>query len=91
MSRTRILALAIVSALLAACGGSEENATTSGSPATPAGAGNTPAVANVDQERLNNAALEPDQWLTFGGTYNEQRYSPLSQINRDNVDQLGLA
>ena len=29
--------------------------------------------------------------MTYGGNYEEQRYSGLSQINRDNVKQLGLA
>ena len=33
----------------------------------------------------------PGQWLTVGGTWNEQRFSPLSQINDKNVGRLGLA
>jgi glucose dehydrogenase len=47
--------------------------------------------ANVSDERLVQAAAEPSQWLTYGGTYEEQHYSKLSQITRDNVGQLGLA
>jgi PQQ-dependent dehydrogenase (methanol/ethanol family) len=31
------------------------------------------------------------EWLSHGLDYNEQRYSPLKQINADNVNQLGLA
>ena len=50
-----------------------------------------PEFGNVDQERLVNAENEPNQWLTYGGTYNEQRYSTLDQINVENIDQLGLA
>ena len=53
-----------------------------------AGAG---APANVTAERLLNAASEPSQWMTYGGNYEEQRYSRLSQINQNNVKQLGLA
>jgi quinohemoprotein ethanol dehydrogenase len=49
------------------------------------------APANVTAERLLNAASEPSQWMTYGGNYQEQRYSGLSQINRNNVKQLGLA
>jgi quinohemoprotein ethanol dehydrogenase len=49
------------------------------------------APANVTAKRLLNAASEPSQWMTYGGTYEEQRYSGLSRINRDNVKQLGLA
>ena len=30
-------------------------------------------------------------WLTHGRTHSEQRYSPLAQINADNVANLGLA
>lgn len=46
--------------------------------------------ANVTQERLLHADSEPSQWMTYGGDYEEQRYSRLSQINRDNVKELGL-
>lgn len=31
------------------------------------------------------------EWTMYGGSYSEQRYSPLKQINADNVSQLGLA
>jgi quinohemoprotein ethanol dehydrogenase len=31
------------------------------------------------------------QWLSYGRDYQEQRYSPLSDINRDNINQLDLA
>jgi quinoprotein glucose dehydrogenase len=30
-------------------------------------------------------------WPAYGGTYNAQRFSPLDQINRDNVDELERA
>jgi quinohemoprotein ethanol dehydrogenase len=48
-------------------------------------------AANVTARRLLHADSEPSQWLTYGGDYEEQRYSRLSQINRDNIRQLGLA
>src|ERR1044071_7218913 len=48
-------------------------------------------AANVTDQRLLNAASEPSQWMTYGGTYSEQRFSRLSQINKDNVKDLGLA
>ncbi len=31
------------------------------------------------------------QWTSVGRTADEQRFSPLTQINRDNVTRLGLA
>jgi quinohemoprotein ethanol dehydrogenase len=49
------------------------------------------AAANVDAKRLLNASSEPSQWMTYGGNYEEQRFSKLARINRDNVKQLGLA
>jgi quinohemoprotein ethanol dehydrogenase len=45
----------------------------------------------VDVVRLRTAAEEPDSWLTHGRTWDEQRHSPLQQIDRENVGQLGLA
>lgn len=49
-------------------------------------AGTTPTV---DGARIS--AGRSTDWLTYGRTYDEQRYSPLSQINRDTVSGLGLA
>ncbi len=37
------------------------------------------------------AAGNGDEWLTYGGGYDEQRFSPLTQITDKNVGQLGLA
>lgn len=48
-------------------------------------------IGDIDNERIYNADTEPSNWLAFGRTYEEQRFSPLSQINRDNVSDLGLA
>jgi quinohemoprotein ethanol dehydrogenase len=59
-------------------------------PASSASRGSA-AAANVTAERLLRATSEPSQWMTYGGNYEEQRYSRLSQIDRSNVKQLGLA
>ena len=50
-----------------------------------------PAVGMIDEDRINNADREPGNWLAYGRTYEEQRFSPLEQINRTNVSKLGLA
>ena len=44
----------------------------------------------VDDARL--LAGEPDgaNWLSYGRTYDEQRFSPLSQVSDSNIGQLGL-
>ena len=47
--------------------------------------------AAVDHERLLAADSEPGNWMTWGRTYSEQRFSPLDQIDDGNVDELGLA
>ncbi|MFZ0143203.1 MAG: PQQ-binding-like beta-propeller repeat protein, partial [Candidatus Sulfotelmatobacter sp.] len=45
----------------------------------------------MNESRLINADREPGNWMTYGRTYNEQRFSPLNQVNDRNVSQLGLA
>ena len=47
--------------------------------------------ADVNESRIVNADREPGNWMTYGRTYDEQRFSPLNQINDQNVSQLGLA
>jgi quinohemoprotein ethanol dehydrogenase len=49
------------------------------------------AAAAVDSARLLEAPSRPADWIMHGGTYSEQRYSPLDQIDADNVGDLGLA
>jgi len=50
-----------------------------------------PPPAAVNAARLVAADDEPGNWMSYGRTYDEQRYSPLDQVNTDNVGQLGLA
>ncbi len=50
-----------------------------------------PGIGMIDDARINNADSEPGNWLAYGRTYEEQRFSPLTSINRENVNQLGLA
>ena len=79
MIRSRILGTSLLlSATIVACGTLIQTATA-----------DTPA-ANVTAKRLVNAAKEPGQWMTYGGTYSEQRFSTLKQINDGNVSTLGL-
>jgi quinohemoprotein ethanol dehydrogenase len=47
--------------------------------------------ANVDGAKIANADADPGEWLTNGRTYSEQRYSPLKQIDKANVKNLGVA
>jgi PQQ-dependent dehydrogenase (methanol/ethanol family) len=45
----------------------------------------------VDQARLAGAAGDLDNWLGYGRTFAEDRYSPLEQINDRTVGRLKLA
>ncbi len=45
----------------------------------------------VDAARIIAADDEPQNWLTHGRDYGEQRFSPLDQINDETVSDLGLA
>jgi quinohemoprotein ethanol dehydrogenase len=81
--RTGVVGLSVsLCVALAGCQRSENAA-----PAAPAAA---VGAANVTKERLLNADAEPSQWLTYGGNYDEHRFSRLTRIDRDNVKQLGL-
>jgi alcohol dehydrogenase (cytochrome c) len=51
--------------------------------------GQAPPVAQgVTYERLVRARSEPQNWLTYYGAYDGQRYSALDQITTGNVTQL---
>ena len=44
--------------------------------------------AQVTSDRIMNAADEPQNWLTYNGTYSSQRHSGLTQITATNVGDL---
>ena len=48
-------------------------------------------AADVDAKRLDAAAGDPDNWMSHGRTYAEDRFSPLTDINDENAKTLGLA
>jgi len=54
----------------------------------PASAADSPAPVNA--ARLDNAERDSSNWLSYGRTYSEQRYSPLAKISDSNANQLGL-
>ena len=47
------------------------------------------AAAPVTDAMLRNP--DPSDWLMYSRTYDAQRYSPLTEINRDNVRSMALA
>jgi quinohemoprotein ethanol dehydrogenase len=51
----------------------------------------TESTGGVDGAAILASATSGDDWLSHGRTYDEQRYSPLDQINEATVGKLGLA
>jgi len=49
-----------------------------------------PLWGQLTSERILNAGKEPQNWLTYNGSYTSQRYSTLDQINQGNVKNLTL-
>jgi quinohemoprotein ethanol dehydrogenase len=79
MGRSNIFVVMVAAGLtLAGCSGGSNTA-------APRGA------AAVDAARIEAADREPGNWLTYGRTYDEQRFSPLRQLDAGNVKGLGLA
>jgi len=77
-------------ALLASCSGEQTSSTSNVMQEEQA----APAVVSdemIAAPDLLNAANNNSEWLTYGRTYSEERFSPLTQINRESVDQLGVA
>jgi alcohol dehydrogenase (cytochrome c) len=58
-------------------------------PPQAAGKQATPAFAPVTAQTLTNP--DPSDWLMVSRTLDEQRFSPLNQINKSNVSQLRMA
>jgi quinohemoprotein ethanol dehydrogenase len=48
------------------------------------------AAGPIDATHIIGADATPNEWLSHGRTYSEQRFSPLTQINEHNIEQLGL-
>ena len=95
MTIRRVLATAAMSALwLSACGNpAEEGADTApdANAETETETVTSTGSAAVDDERLLNAASTPQDWLTYNGTYDEQRHSALTGITKENISELAPA
>ena len=49
------------------------------------------ALKPVTPARLLNGTTDPSAWLMYGGNYQSWRFSPLTDINRQNVQHLRAA
>src|SRR3954449_1069676 len=50
-----------------------------------------PVTDGLTYERILNARSEPQNWLTYYGAYDGQRYSPLDEVTTENVTRPKLA
>jgi len=71
---------------LCACGAQPSPVAAPAPPAPP-----RPSAGNLDAARLAHASDEPDQWFTPGRDGAGSYYSPLRDINAENVARLGFA
>ena len=88
LPRTALAALLVIT--LTACDKKVATETPPATPVTEAVSAAPPPVAQVNARRLVEADKEPGNWMSYGRTYSEQRFSPLQQVNADNVNELGL-
>jgi quinohemoprotein ethanol dehydrogenase len=93
---TRLFGLSLlVPFVLAGCGQAADQSSSQQAPAAAVEVADAavaaPAAAAVDDARLLQGTNDPNLWAHYGGSYNEQRYSPLAAINTENAGQLGLA
>ena len=52
---------------------------------------NVDGAGAINAKRLLAASSDTANWMSYGRTYDEQRFSPLEQVNTGNVKDLGLA
>ena len=82
------LAAVLLSALaIVACSKKSDDSSPSAAAPSPSSAG----PAAVDAARLLAAEDDTANWMSYGRTYSEQRFSPLDAVNTESVQDLGLA
>ena len=53
--------------------------------------GSVTVRAQIPSDRIAHTDQEPSSWLTYSGNYQSHRFSPLTQIDRQNVARLKVA
>jgi len=92
----RVAAILLAALVLAGCdrdasdesGGSAASRAASTATSGPTGDGD---LAGPSEAELRGADAEAGEWLSYGRTDAEQRFSPLARIDESNVANLGLA
>ena len=86
--RFRLLALLSGVVLITLSCGSDQEEEVNTSGVVNSGSTN---IGLIDDKRILEAESEPGNWLAHGRTYEENRFSPLTKINKENVSDLALA
>jgi len=60
-------------------------------PSSPARTAGDTAAGDVSAERMQTDATAGANWMMYGRTYSEQRFSPLKEIDENTVKGLGVA
>lgn len=83
--RTHFIFAGLFLAVIVACG----------KPETPPPSASEPPLSSgpriIGAQDLQQANQNTSEWLSYGRTWSEQRFSPLNDINRKNVADLSLA
>jgi quinohemoprotein ethanol dehydrogenase len=53
--------------------------------------GSSGRTAPLDDTKLRNTDQDTGNWLMYGRTYQDHRFSPLNQVNEQSIGKLGLA
>jgi quinohemoprotein ethanol dehydrogenase len=53
--------------------------------------GSSGRTAPLDDAKLRNTDRDTGNWLMYGRTYQDHRFSPLNQVNEQSIGKLGLA
>src|SRR5690606_30021471 len=81
----------VMAAGLVACSDTDTTDTTDATDAsTNSATGANPAAA-TSAPTASATSDDAAQWMSYGRDYSEQRFSPLTQITPDTINELGLA
>ena len=85
-----IMKIAVISVLLSLGACDNSTSTDQAAQKPEAKQNETSIVGNITDERIINHDGEPNNWMSYGLGYEEQRFSPLKKINKNTIKKLGL-
>ena len=83
-----IMKIAVISVLLSLGACDNSTSTDQAAQKPEAKQNETSIVGNITDERIINHDGEPNNWMSYGLGYEEQRFSPLKKINKNTIKKL---